>query len=67
MRRGVREERVRSYLLVRIAQLVLQNGVAIDQRLNLVGKCMERPSQSLGKAYVVHPIDAVERAGGARF
>jgi len=54
-----------SYLLLRIAQLVLEDGVAIDQRLDFVGKRGEGLSQSLGEVYVGHPIDPVDNARGS--
>lgn len=43
------------------AELVLQNRLAIDQRLDFVGEGVEGLGQSLGKVCVGHPID---RSGG---
>jgi len=48
--RALREEMkngVCSYLLTSIAQLVLQNGLAINQRLDLISQGAERLGQSL--------------------
>lgn len=43
------------------AELVLQNRLAIDQRLDFVGEGVEGLGQSLGKVCVGHPIN---RSGG---
>ncbi len=46
----------RTDLLMREAQLVLENGFAIDQILHFIGECVERLDQSLGEVLAAHPI-----------
>jgi len=40
------------------AQLVLQNGFAVDQRLDFIGQRAEGLSQSLGELWAIHPMGA---------
>lgn len=50
-----KKEQSLAYLLMRIPELVLQYGFAIDQRLHFIGKGVEGLGQSLGELEVVHP------------
>lgn len=40
-----------------VAQFVLEDGLAINQRLHLVGKSIERLHQSLCEVRITHPIE----------
>ena len=46
-----------SYLFMGETELVLQNRLAIDQRLNLIGERIEGLGQGLGEVCVGHPIN----------
>lgn len=47
-----------AYLFVSKPELVLQNGLMVNQRLDFIGKSVEGLSQSLGQLREVHHIDA---------
>ncbi len=51
---GKNKKECSAYLLMRIAQLVLQDGLAVDQRLDFVRECEERLGQSLDELKVGH-------------
>ena len=40
-------KRILAYLLVRVAQLVLQDRLSIDQELHFIGESIKRPRESL--------------------
>lgn len=47
----------RTHLLGGKPQLVLENGLAVNQILHLICESAERLDQSLGVALTAHPID----------
>ena len=48
-----------AYLFVRKPELVLQDGLVVNQRLHLIGKSVERLGQSLRQLDVAHHIDGM--------